>query len=395
MADSLSRGARSLRRESTLAGITAFALIAAVSHLRSASYNNYVILANAFLHGHIAIDNPSPWVDAVHYRDTYYIIEGPIPAILMMPFVALYGTSANQTLLAALLAGFAIRNAWELARRLSLPRNACLWMCGFLFLGTDLFWCAMLGDVWFIAHVSAVAFTLAALLELQGKRRAWLVVLYAVCAAGSRFSLAPAIPVYLAILLSDTDTETRKKRLRAFCITLAPFILLAICYNEIRWHLPYDIGYTLWYQRGDPRSPDAPGYGSPFQLRYLGYELYSFFLRLPQPISQYPYLIPTFDGIALTWTSPALFLAFFAHQPKNLVRCLWIATLLTAAPSFIYYVNGLNQFGMRHALDFEPFLFLLMLHAVRERIPSWGKILCAYSMIVGAWGLWYWLHFYR
>ena len=51
---------------------------------------------------------------------------------------------------------------------------------------------------------------------------------------------------------------------------------------------------------------------------------------------------------------------------------LWVATLLTAAPNFLYYVNGYAQFGMRHALDFEPFLVALMLLAARERIAVVG-----------------------
>jgi hypothetical protein len=382
-------------KSSTLVGLITFAVIAVVSHLRAGIFNNYAILAEAFLHGHIAIDHPKPWIDAVNYAGKYYIIEGPLPALLMMPFVALYGASANQTLLAALLAGFAMRTAWEIADRLTIPLDTRLWLCGFLLLGTDLFWCAMLGDVWFIAHVSAMVFTLLVLLELQTKRRAWLVVLYAVCAAESRFSLAPAIPVYLAMLLHNADPQTRGRQLREFGITLTPCILMFIMYNEVRWHLPYDIGYVAWYQRGDPNSPDPQGLGSPFQLRYLGYELYSFFVRLPQIISRYPYLIPTNEGVALSWTSPALLLAFFARRPKSMVISLWTAIFLTAAPSFIYYVNGFDQFGMRHALDFEAFLFVLMLLAARERLPVWGKALCAYSMIVGVWGIWYWLRFYR
>jgi len=57
------------------------------------------------------------------------------------------------------------------------------------------------------------------------------------------------------------------------------------------------------------------------------------------------------NGIAMTWTSPALAIALFARRPRALVIGLWLATLLVAGPSFLYYVNGYAQFGMRHALD--------------------------------------------
>ena len=105
--------------------------------------------------------------------------------------------------------------------------------------------------------------------------------------------------------------------------------------------------------------------------------------------------MPTFNGIALTWTSPALALAFFARRPRVLVTSMWAATALTAAPNFVYYVNGFAQFGMRHALDFEPFLFILVAIAVRNGLRPIGAALCAYSMLVGLWGVWYWRAFIR
>ena len=74
---------------------------------------------------------------------------------------------------------------------------------------------------------------------------------------------------------------------------------------------------------------------------------------------------------------------------------LWVAAILVAIPNFLYYVNGFAQFGMRHALDFEPFLVALMMLAVRERVPAWAKALIVYSIVVGVWGCWYWLQFVR
>jgi hypothetical protein len=74
---------------------------------------------------------------------------------------------------------------------------------------------------------------------------------------------------------------------------------------------------------------------------------------------------------------------------------LWIATVLVAAPSFLYYLNGWWQFGMRHMLDFLPYLFALMAIGVRDRMPRWGIALIVWSALVGAWGVWYWNMVYR
>ena len=60
-------------------------------------------------------------------------------------------------------------------------------------------------------------------------------------------------------------------------------------------------------------------------------------------------------------TGPLVLLAVFAFPVA-----LWAAALLVAFPSFIYYVNGFAQFGMRHALDFEPFLVALIVFTLRN-----------------------------
>ncbi len=135
--------------------------------------------------------------------------------------------------------------------------------------------------------------------------------------------------------------------------------------------------------------------GSPFRLVYLPYQLESFFVQMPTLLPEFPWLRPEFSGVALTWTSPALILALWARKPVTWVIPLWIAALLCAAPNFLYYVNGFAQFGMRHALDFEPFLVTLMMFAVRDRFVWWGKALVAYSVVVGIWGCWYWLTYVR
>ena len=132
----------------------------------------------------------------------------------------------------------------------------------------------------------------------------------------------------------------------------------------------------------------------------MPYQVYSFFFRGPVLVEwlqhvQWPYVKPDPLGIALTFTSPALVLAFLAKTPRNVVVALWITTGLVAAPEFLYYLNGWVQFGMRHALDFLPYLFALMAIGVRERLPRWGVALIVWSVLVGAWGVWYWNNFVR
>lgn len=353
----------------------------------STPYNNYTYLADAFLHGRAWIDWPGQSIDALPYNGKYYVIEAPLPAILLMPAVAIWHLQANQTLLSIALGALAVAVAWVLCRRLGANWWSSLILVAFLFCGTDLFFCATFGDVWFLAHTSAVAFTLLTLLELTGNRRGWLIALWAFCAIESRFVMVLALPVYALYLYRE-----KPRALVGFAIALVPAVAAWIGYNELRWGTLHDIGYTAWYhqdvQAGEP-------VGSPFQLKYLTYQLYSFFVMPPQFIPSFPYVVPSPLGTALWFTSPALILALFARRPASLVLAMWAATLLVAGPNFVYYVNGFAQFGMRHALDFEPFLFVLMVLASVPRMPVWAALLSFYSMLVGIWGVWFWHTFNR
>jgi hypothetical protein len=381
------------------AGIVAALITLVAGHFRSTPYNNYVLLADALLHGHTWIAWPGAYIDALAYRGQHYVIEGPVPALLLLPYVAIAGVAANQTLLSAILCGITIGAAWELGERLGLERSANVWLTAFLLAGTDLLWCAMLGDVWFIAHVSAAAFTLLALVELCGKRRGWLVALWAVAAAGSRFSLVLAIPVYAALLIASDPLpqswRVDSARLRAVLLGFGGVLLgagaLYVAYNFARWGTAADIGYTSWYHQDSAGSPT----GSPFRSQYLGYQLWSFFVQRPDLSAAFPWIRPSYSGIALTWTSPALIFALSARKPRAFVLAMWAAAILVAVPSFLYYVNGFAQYGMRHALDFIPFLYVLMVLGARIRLPLWVKALIVYSCIASTYGIWYWNVFLR
>ncbi len=394
-----------------LAGLLGAIVALLAAHGRHSPYDNYVLLASSLLHGHIFIDAlwPGPVIDAVLFEGHRYVVNDPVPALLMLPLVAFAGTAANQTLLACLLCGVAVGAAWALLERIGVTNRTAVWLVVFFLAGTDLLWCSMLGDVWFIAQTSAVAFALLALCELAGKRRGWLVAVWMALALGSRFTLVMALPVMLwwvwdgflerpstpEPVEGSEQAERRPRNALAFVLALLPFFLLWVAYNEARWHVPWDAGHTIFFHE-DPYMGNPAG--SPFALSNVPGELYSFFVVAPERLAQYPYLKPLEFGTALWFTSPALVFALFAREPRRLVVSLWVATLLVAGPSLLYYANGGSQFGMRHALDFEPFVLVLMgLAARQQRVPVWraAQALVVWSAAVGVWGCWYWNTFLR
>jgi hypothetical protein len=379
--------------------------IGVASHLRSTSYNNYARLAYSILHGHLWIDWPGRIIDAAEYHGQHYGVDGPFPVIFVLPLALLFGESANQTIPSILLGALDVGLGWILLKRIGVARAPRIWLTLFLFAGTDLWWCSMLGDVWFFAHVVAVGCTFLILIELTGRRRGWLVGLLTVCAFETRFTLALAAPFYAYMLASGelaraAGVETSHfdwwRALRSYLLVLLGGAAIWVAYNEAMWGTLVDIGHTLYYHQDSWGHPT----GSPFNISYLPYQFYSFFLQAPVfvewlQVAQWPYFKADPHGVALTFTSPALVLAFLAKGRRQLIVPLWIVIVMVASPAFLYYLNGWYQFGMRHALDFEPYVLILMGLAVRGRMPRWGAVLCAYSALVGLWGIWYWNVFFR
>jgi hypothetical protein len=382
-----------LVRRAWLVGLAGFIISALFAHGRSSPYNNYVLFADALLHGRVWIDWPGQYIDAVLFENHRYIVNDPVPGIVLLPFVAIWHLSTNQTLLACALAGVGTGAAWKLARNLGVAEVDADWLAAFVLLGTDLMWCAMLGDVWYLAHVACAAFLLLALCELAGRGRPWLVAFFFALACGSRFTVILTLPAFAYWLVCGFAQEKRDWRalVPAF-VTWLPFALLWVAYNEVRWHVPWDSGHTIFFHQ-DINVGDTVG--SPFALANVPYQLWSFFGQGLEFSAQRPFVTPSQSGVALTWTSPALLLAFFARRPLPLVVSLWCATLLAAGPSLLYYVNGSIQFGMRHALDFEAFPFVLMALAARRGLDPIWRLLIAVSVLMGVWGAWYWNAFYR
>jgi hypothetical protein len=350
---------------------------------RDTLYNNHVFLAYAFLHGRVWIEGQSPGVDALFYNQHWYVIEGPLPAVLLLPFVAVFGLQTNQVLVGAVCAAIAVTAADELFARMGIIDSKRTWLTVFCGFGTVMWWSTAFAAVWMFAHVIAVMFALLAIVECYGKARPVLVGLLIACAALTRFPMILAALPVSYWLLERHGQDVRA--VRNFVLGLAPLFVLYALYNYARWGTPNDIGYTVWYHQDQVGEPTGP----PFKLHYLPFNLYSFLFLPYQFLAVFPWLRPTSMGVALTFTSPALALGFLADARVRESLVWWSATLLTAAPSLFYYVNGFEQFGMRHSMDFLPFALPLVARGLQRYPAFFSYALIVVSVVANAYGVWF------
>ena len=370
---------RDERIHAAIVGLLAVAALGLFSGFRASVFDNFVWLADAWLHGKPYLPHfPGDYIDAIPYHGRAYVYQAPLPAVLLLPLVAIWGLNANETVVSIALAGVGIGAAYRLARLIGVSGWWAALLCAFLLFGTSYAYCSASGDVWFIAHSGAVAFTMLALVEMFGARVPWRVALWALSAAFCRYPMALAFPAYAIALWPQVRAVPR--RLAGVALIGALFAIPSALYNYVRWGTIADVGFTKFYRIMDIGKTDpAP----PFALKNLAMQLHFYLVEPPRTIATPPYLIAGTFGTALTYTSPALLIALLAPIRERAVQLLWFASACCAIPALLYYSTGMVQLGARHALDVIPFLFALMAFAIRRRPSAWYLPLLFWSILFG------------
>jgi hypothetical protein len=376
------------RVHAVLAGLLTVVALGVFSGFHPAIFDNFVWEADGWLRGYTYLPHfPGDYIDAIPYHGRAYVYEAPLPAVLLLPFVKIWGVATNETLLAVALAALGVASAWRVARRIGVSRGWAWLLAAFLLFGTSYAYCSASGDVWFVAHSGSVAFTMLAIGECLGARAPWRVALWVLCAAFCRYPMLLALPAYALALWPQV--RAAPARLAGVAVVGALFAIPSAWYNYVRWGTVADVGFTKFYRIMDVGKNDpAP----PFALKNLAMQLRFYFTQPPQVVHAPPYLIAGEFGTALTFTSPALALALLAPVREREVQLLWLATACCAIPALLYYSTGMVQLGVRHALDFIPFLYCLMAYAIRARRSRWYLPLFAWSIVFGIveLGVWSW-----
>ncbi|HEY3333626.1 MAG TPA: hypothetical protein VGK16_00205 [Candidatus Limnocylindrales bacterium] len=135
-------------------------------------YTHFVWQADAFLHGRAWIPFPQAAAGAnpgnEYFQDIYPLFEHgtftgrvllpfpPLPALVLLPFVALWGLSVDQESIAIGLAGIGVFTAWWMLGGLRITVGVRALTTLVFATGTVWWWAAAVGSTWYLAHVVAV-----------------------------------------------------------------------------------------------------------------------------------------------------------------------------------------------------------------------------------------------
>ena len=96
----------------------------------------------------------------------YFVSFPPGPAVMMMPFVAVFGYGTNDVILTVLFASMnlvlflLVLQRFRDAGYIKRSDRELMWFVLLFGFGTAHFWCSVLGQVWFTALIMGVSFNL-------------------------------------------------------------------------------------------------------------------------------------------------------------------------------------------------------------------------------------------
>ncbi len=371
---------------------------------------HYVYQAWSFLHGRLDIDlkpvqYPVGSNDVVLLHGKYYTVVPPFPAVLLIPFVAIWGLNTSDILFNSVIAASNLGLMFLLLEQLRangltrLTRRSSLIISLFFYFGTLELYLAMGGVVWYIAQVVGVWCTLIALLLAFRRHYAWAAVALG-CAVFCRntFVFGYLFLFYLAWQdgargmtlqrFARTMWERRPdwsavpwRRLAPVAGVVAGVAALSMLRSYAMFGNPLDSGYGVL---------NAQHYSfithGVFSIVYVPSNFVANFLAFPHVIYTFPFdHHPSIDmmngstfndggiGLSVFATTPLFLYLFWRNRTRSLTRAvLWATIGLFVATVLLYYATGWYSFGARYLFDAYPYAFVLL--ALSEIRIDWRFI---------------------
>ncbi|MEA2026914.1 MAG: hypothetical protein U9O18_09495 [Chloroflexota bacterium] len=405
--------------------ILALAVYLGSNPARPDFYDHFVWQADAFLQGRVEIAYPVS--EGLHRNDYFQDVLPvsddraqvpfpPLPAIILLPFVAIWGLGTNGAAVAAVLGALNVVLCWIMLLGVTPRRSAALLGTLFYGFGTVAWYAAMLGTTWFLAHVVASTFLFIAIaiaVRADGRHRAigrgFAAGLAFGAAATARLTTIFAAPFFVFV---GGGGSWARRAVSAGAGALIP-VLLLLGYNLVTtgavFHPAYDHLYEVEYQpRPELVNPDwaieDPRYIPQNVGIMLGQLPLSPLLDEPACVLEQvgprsildrdcPLLQPDPLGMSILLVSPAYLLmipVLLRSWRYRLVAGAALAVLSVALVDLMHFSQGWVQFGYRFSNDFAPFATILVaLGIARLGIGPISLGLVAVSIAVNAWGV-YW-----
>ncbi len=354
-------------------------------------------LADAFLHGRYWLDEAPSWLNELipSGDGRWYVAYPPMPAVLALPFVAIFGREFPAQIYSSIYAGLATGVVYLVLGRLgpALRVRDRLALSTVFAFGTCFWYVAISGSAWYFAHVSAVLLLALATLSALTRKPAWIAGFLLGLAALSRLPTGLALPFVLAAQLGFPGVEAlrtmRRERLVrttiAFGVGLAVPAAIYLGFNLLRWGTLTDQAYTRI--PGVLEDPIYVEHGI-LSLWYIPRNLFAILFRSWNYVDEFPFLQPSWWGLGIFLTTPLFLWLLKARIRTPIVAWSLLGIAIVSLPIITHGNVGITQFGYRFSLDFQLPLFAILATVVARGWTGLMKAAAVASVVICAYGVW-------
>ncbi len=395
---------------------------------------HYIYLANALLHRHVdLIQLPPTTYDLLNFNGRWFVAGSPMPSIMMVPLVAIFGVGFSDVLFSVVLGAIDVAlvysllgvflhrsdiapqnsdgTAPQLSAALAISESARRWITLLFAVGTPFWYLASLGTYWFTAHIVVVFFALLATREALTKQRWFLVGLWLACAGFARPTALFLAPFFLIVMVYAARSMKKRtgnivlRNVALFGAALAIGIGAHLAYNYARFQSFTDFGYA--YVEGASNITSVYARYGGFNPKFVPCNLAVSLLAPPEVKGAVPpfitqacaYLLdgvnladasalitPNPLGMSIFFVTPALLLIFTMFKRQPLIIAAWVGLLSTLIPLWFYHNTGSLQFGWRYLFDAAP-MWIILLAAGMQKVTRLKQGLILVSVAINLWGM--------
>lgn len=361
------------------------------------------LLANAFLNGELYLSHPPTTHDLTLYNGKWFVPNPPLPAILLMPFVKLFGIEGiNMTVVSAMIGALNAALIFLILQRavqtgmIHCERSAILWLTIVFAFGTNTIWLAVTGQMWFISQLITVTMIELSVLAVISKWSGWLVGLFFGFAMLARPNVFPIAFLLLGIYLwEQADFPRVAWRKTIFWGIKVAFpsmvcIFLLLYYNKLRFDNWFDFGYVTI--NGAPWILEAVQKYGMFHPHFFKTNLQVMLWQLPALdfSGDRFFFQPGISGFSVFVMTPPLIYLFRRFRKNWWVIGAWVAVILTVLLLLFYHNTGAEQVGYRYLLDAIVPIMLLMGLGVDRKVSWFFKMLAVIGITVNLLSVYWW-----
>lgn len=356
-------------------------IIFSVTSAGNTAFNHFTLLADSFLHGKIYIEGNMPWLEKIPIDENkFFVANPPIPAIVSMIPVAIFGKGLPQQYISFVLGAITIIITFLISLKIKNDLNLAIWSVILVGFGSINWYLITIGSTWYLAQICAELFILLAIYSQLKNKNSLITGLFIGFAYFSRIPTILLLPFFLLNL-----PKPYLKNIFLIGFGILPSVFLNFLYNYTRFGVIWDIGYTLipgvssepWYEHGI------------INPIYIKEHLKIILATIPSFSNEFPYFKPTLFGYAIWLTTPAFIFSIKNKFSKKIVWSSWLSIILVSILIFSHGSTGFSQFGYRFAVDFYPILFYLTIRGVSNscgpRLYHW--LFLAVGVLINFWGV--------